>query len=104
MEYYAVQKIKSIDELKRLFPQGIADPMNVVLFSTSGIHGSYTTIEELFKPGEDGFVPDKITVLVIHPRTVSMRYGEIKVAKEDLEYLEILRASSWNELQDIGRP
>lgn len=104
MDYYAVQKIKSIDELKKLFPQGIADPMNVVLFSTSGVHGSYTTIEELFKTGEDGFIPDKITVLVVHPRTVSMRYGEIRVTEEDLNYLLKLRASSWDAIQSIGKP
>lgn len=42
--------------LRGMFPDAKADDMNFVLFSTSGVHGTYNTIEEAEKhlaPGKD---------------------------------------------------
>lgn len=101
--------------LRRLFPDGEANDLNVVLFSTSGIHGSYTTIEEIEasikKYGEepvfeseppDDYSGDGLTVLVLHPRTVCLRCGNVRVRATDIPWLKKLRASSHAVLSKIG--
>lgn len=49
--HYNVFAMKGPDEgmvmLRQWFPEGACDEVNLVLFSTSGVHGSYTTIEEV---------------------------------------------------------
>ena len=101
--------------LRCFFESGEANEMNFVLFSTSGVHGSYTTIEEieasLEKYGDkeppEGEEPDdwtgnELTVLIVQPRICCLRYGNIKVILEDIPYLKKLRSSSWNAAQKIG--
>jgi hypothetical protein len=95
--------------LKAMFPDGEADPENFVMFSTSGIHGSYTTLEEIEstikKYGEDlmpssnddwpdGFHGYNLTVLVVHPRIVCLKCGNVRVRKEDIKWLKKLRRTS----------
>lgn len=100
--------------LRSLFPEGQADDMNFVLFSTSGVHGTYITIEEieaaLTKYGDDG--PDdpdavddwtnRLTVLVVHPRIVCLRCGVVRVRLADLPWLKKLRQTSWDAVRKIG--
>lgn len=84
--------------LREIFPNGKADELNFVLFSTSGVHGSYVTIEEV----ERG-ICDAVTFLVIHPRICCLRYGNcMPQTKEDLEFLKTLRASSLLAVSVIG--
>lgn len=106
----------SMDALRETFPDGECDEMNLVLFSTSGVHGTYTTIEEvetsLKKYGEDAEFEDEspedyyspnITILIIHPRIVCMRYGNLNGVKlSDIQYLKKLRASSRIAMAKIG--
>lgn len=99
--YYTAKKLGSFEDLKELFPEPKADDLNFVLFSTSGVHGSYLTIEEALEEKEEG--GNKVTVLVCHPRIVHMQYGEIKVTPENVEYLKRLRQSSWDAVATIGR-
>lgn len=91
--HYSIQELKGMADLRRLFPDGEANDLNFVMFSTSGIHGSYMTIEEvaasLGTEEESG-----ITVLVIQPRIVAMRYGTIDIEPDDVPYLLKLRESS----------
>lgn len=84
--------------LKALFPAGEADAMNFVLFSTSGVHGSYRTIEEeQEKPGVG------VTFVVTHPRLVAMRYGIVfPESEEDFTFLKKLRATSQETMVNIG--
>lgn len=107
--------------LRELFPDGVADEMNFVLFSTSGVHGSYSTIEaiqaSLRKYGEDpAFLSDEsdlavpddyrspnVTVVIVQPRICCFRYGNARVAPEDIDYLKNLRATSWSAVSRIGR-
>ena len=92
--------------------------MNFVLFSTSGVHGMYTTIEEIEAsilkypdgPDPDGPDPDaddyhfpEVTVLIVQPRLVCLRYGCIPVTLADIPYLKRLRESSWCTVQKIGK-
>lgn len=109
--------------LKAIFPEGEADYMNFVLFSTSGVHGMYTTLEEIevsltkygnaprpeWEDDGDEDAPDdhcganpEVTFLVVHPRIVCLRYGNAVVTLDDLPYLKKLRASSWAAVQEIG--
>jgi hypothetical protein len=95
--HYSIDRIQSLADLKDVFPEPIADEMNFCLFSTSGVHGTYTTIEEA-EAEPDG----EVTILVVHPRTVTLRYGNIPVDAESAPYLKALRASSWDVMRRIG--
>lgn len=102
---HKIQKSESnVEFLKFFFAEGEANYMNFVLFSTSGIHGSYLTIEDIEKLIKDE--PEKIhelTILLIQPRKVCIFYGQIEVTSEDIEYLKKLRQSSWDAILYIGK-
>ena len=98
-----------MEALRTMFPEGEADEMNFVLFSTSGVHGSYTTIEEhesepVFT--EDG-EPDQentVTFVIVQPRIVAMRYGVVcPKSPDDYAFLRKLRQSSWDAVAKIGK-
>lgn len=100
--HYSILKLKGMAELRQLFPEGEADSMNFALFSTSGVHGSYATIEEVSKslrPGKEA----TLTVVVVQPRIVCMRYGDISVTSADIPYLRKLRETSWAATLTIGK-
>jgi hypothetical protein len=103
MHYSIDTTMRTVDDLRAIFPEPVADEMNFVLFSTSGVHGSYCTIED----AEAEAVPGDrtVTVLVVHPRTVTLRCGNVTMfTVEDAAYLKALRASSWAVVQRIGAP
>ena len=97
--------------LRKFFPDGQANDMNLVLFSTSGVHGTYGTIEEAEadiargNKNEDGEeITPHVTFLIVQPRIVCLRYGncEPKTA-DDIAFLKMLRETSWKATADIGR-
>ena len=102
--------------LRAMFPDAKANAMNFALFSTSGVHGSYTTIEDVeesltkygedpdFKDedGPDDYHGDTVTFLIVHPRIVCLRYGNAKVTLADVPFLKALRASSLEAVSRIG--
>lgn len=100
--------------LRELFPDGEANEMNLCMFSTSGVHGMYTTIEEVERwvlHGEKDDIwdeeggPEAVTFLVVQPRIVCTRYGNcVPKTPEDFAFLKKLRASSWAAFQQIGAP
>lgn len=105
-----------IDALRSFFPYGEANDLNLVLFSTSGVHGSYTTLDDIeagilkygiapeFDEWPDDYHGTSVTVLIIQPRIVCLRYGNVDIkSAEDLEFLKKLRESSWREFAQIGR-
>lgn len=96
---------------------------NFVVFSTSGVHGMYTTIEEversIRKYGPDGcacdqelkladdckhgYQPREVTFLLVQPRIVSMTYGNVECRTlDDVKFLKRLRRESWKAVQTIG--
>jgi hypothetical protein len=101
--------------LRKFFPDAKADDMNLCLFSTSGVHGMYTTIEEAEaewlkkqrgEKDEDGddFRPS-VTFLIVQPRICCLRHGNcLPDSVEDFEFLKSLRRSSWGEAAKIGLP
>lgn len=113
---FALKHGKEYEYLRLLFPKGEADELNFVLFSTSGIHGTYTSIEEvergLQKYGDepefeddwpDDYYGNEITVLIVQPRVCSLYHGNITVTLADMEYLKGLRQSSYDAVQKIGK-
>ena len=103
--YNIFEMVGGIEALFEMFPDGKANEFNLVLFSTSGIHGTYNTIEEveseLRYPSGDGSI--NLTVLIVHPRLVCMRFGCFDVKKDDIPFLKTLRKSSWDAMLKIGR-
>jgi len=101
--YYSVlrqnDEIESMDALRVLFPGGKANSLNLIVFSTSGVHGTYSTIEdaENFLGGkeEEGEGSAAVTFLVLHPRTVTLRYGICYPGdQDDIDFLKMLRKSA----------
>ena len=103
--HYSIMRVargKGEEALRAMFPNAEADEMNFVLFSTSGVHGSYSTIEEceahIGNPNESA----SVTFVIVQPRLVCMRYGNVEVTAENANYLKALRASSWMLASAIG--
>lgn len=90
------------DALQKMFPNGEANDMNFVLFSTSGVHGSYTTIEEAHAAIGNPDESTNVTFLIVQPRLVCLRYGTVEVTDANVEYLKRLRASSHAVVSQIG--
>lgn len=97
--HYSVMKcvVNEMTALREMFPDAKADNLNFVLFSTSGVHGTYMTIEDAEKEGTD------VTFVIVHPRLVSMRYGNVQPeTPDDWTFLKTLRQSSWDVVKQIG--
>jgi hypothetical protein len=98
--YYGVMRLvgDGMEALRQLFPNGEADDLNFVLFSTSGVHGTYRTIEAAEDEPEIG-----VTFLVVQPRIVGVRYGNCQPqTPDDFAFLKRLRESSWRAIATIG--
>jgi hypothetical protein len=107
--HYSVMSLdeaSGMEGLRGMFPDAKADGMNFVLFSTSGVHGTYNTIEEaenaLSNPDDDES-SNQVTFVIVHPRLVSLRYGVCYPEnKDDIEFLKKLRESSYKAVLEIG--
>lgn len=107
--HYSVMRkqtgVEGMDALRGMFPDAEANDMNFVLFSTSGVHGTYNTIEaaERHLNGEDAEGFSEVTFVIAHPRLVAMRYGVCNPAnQDDIDYLKRLRDSSHKAVAGIG--
>lgn len=81
------------------------DECNFILFSTSGVHGTYSTLEDIQKSWSDPRENQRmnsVTVLLVQPRLVSMTYGNIIVTPENIEFLKEVRAKSLKIVSGIG--
>lgn len=88
--------------LRTFFPYAKADTGNFCLFSTSGTHGSYLSIEDV-----ENHLPDEplsVTFVIVQPRIINMSYGNcLPRTVDDFVFLKKLRQSSWDIVQQIGR-
>ena len=102
--YHVFDSIKTIEDLKTIFPDGKADDLNWVFLSTSGVHGTYTSLDDLEKdPDYAENIDDEgnthITVLVLHPRMCCIKFGEMKFnLKADSAYLRGLVKTTVTEI------
>jgi len=91
--------------LQSIFPDGQANALNMVLFSTSGTHGSYATIEDVEADRANDVNDSQVTFLVLCPRVVSLRCGNcIPQTPDDFAFLKSLRTTSQKAFQSIGIP
>lgn len=107
--YYSVLRLNAngMDALRFMFPTGDANSENVVLFSTSGVHGDYSLIEDVeatLLSGQPGEL-NTVTFVIVQPRIVCMRYGNAEPKTiDDIDFLKRLRASSLQALATVGMP
>ena len=80
--------------LKAYFENDKADHMNMLMGSTSGIHGTYTTLDDLENPAYIALAEldishhETFTILVIQPRIVRMTYGTVGIrSQKDIDWL-----------------
>ena len=109
-----------IAALREMFPNGEANELNFALFSTSGVHGTYTTIEAIEESlreypdglsNEDDEWPEnycgrnpEVTFVIVHPRICCLRYGNAAVTLADIPFLKRLRETSALAVAKIGVP
>lgn len=105
--YYSVMRASfdGMAALREMFPEGLANDLNFCLFSTSGVHGTYCTIEaveeDMNRNERDG--PRDVTFLVVQPRIVCIRYGNAEPKNaDDIAFLKRLRESSKKVVAEIG--
>lgn len=100
--YYATYPLTSMAHVRQLFPSGRADELNWLLCSTSGVHGSYVTLEDCERllrhpdPEETlgGDTEVTITILVIQPRIVRTYWGDLPITLADIPLLRELVTST----------
>lgn len=96
--HYSIFEIENIDEIRTLFytdykGQPISEPtvnsMNLLIAGTSGVHGSGVSLDEVeqgWDDEEEGY-GHSVTLLVIHPRLVCLKYGDVEIEKSDIPWL-----------------
>jgi len=77
--------------VRKIFKDG-ANEMNWLFLSTSGIHGTYCSLDDIESPGyledlDDEEGPPKITLLIVMPRLVRTYFGDIEIEPEDIPFL-----------------
>jgi hypothetical protein len=86
--HYKVTKLDGMKDVRKVFEGETDFTLNWLFLSTSGVHGSYATLDEVFGEeylNEDGSA--SITAMVMMPRLVVMRYGEIRITQADVPFL-----------------
>lgn len=98
---YEFQEIRSIREIREIFPNGIADQYNWIFLSQKCFHGTGEKLDEieriLLGQGKAKPIDGKywsITVLIICPRTTVVKWGFIDITIDDVEYLRGLVRST----------
>ena len=80
--------------------------LNWCFVGTSGNHGTYTNLDEaveILEGTSEGYAKAKggkwwVTVLIVHPRLCVLKYGEIEVTKDDIDYLRIVVRKTLEEV------
>lgn len=104
--HYSIFALETLDDVKRIFPDGKCNTLNWFYASTSGVHGSYRTLDDLEKEWDDvdeesGKPYRDITVQILMPRMVAVMYGSIEIEnKEDIQWLRNLVQSSLEAIRE----
>lgn len=98
-----VREYEGMCTLRRFFPtRSSVNQMNFVLFSTSGVSGSYTTIEEAEELMGTEEAPS-VTFIIVQPRVCALTCGNcLPETNEDIVFLKILRRLSKKAIMEIG--
>ena len=108
MGHYSINGVKEEDGMGTIrdYFKSIQDvnELNLIFFSTSGVHGSYTLIEEIEADPVEDECEKNLTFLIVQPRLVSLTYGLcLPKTKEDFKFLKALREETWRQVVNIGR-
>lgn len=95
---YRGEELRTVKELREIFPDGIANEYNWVFCSQQCFHGDSTTldeVEEIILGGKKAKARPidgkwSITVLVVCPRTTCLKYGYIEIGIDDVEFMRSL--------------
>jgi hypothetical protein len=93
--YYKAIKLRGTtvkEALRPIFGEGTDYTLNWLFLSTSGVHGTYTTLDKNLAWDERQNViphpwPREVTCLVVHPRTCTLRWGELQYDEDDETWL-----------------
>lgn len=104
--HYEVEELRTMRDVKESFPLNRADHLNWLFCGSSGIHGTYRTLDEIEEiirgdnPETSALDNGKYyaTVLVVHPRLCVLKYGEIQVGLPDVALLRRLVATTIDEV------
>jgi len=70
--------------------------MNLLIPSTSGVHGSYCTLDDIetnLERGEEDYTPN-LTIMIFRPRVLHIIYGTVLVTLGDIPSLRELLSLS----------
>lgn len=88
--HYETQQLTSMDQVKAHFTEDCDYELNWLFLSTSGVHGSYQTLDDIEAcdgTDEEDECFDEITVLIVCPRLVVMKYGHLPIDRADIPWL-----------------
>lgn len=83
-----------IQILRDMFPDGKCSWMNFVMFGTSGVHGTYDTLNDIEKLLQGASQHGDLTVVLVQPRMALFSYGRLFVKLDDIPFLRQLEESS----------
>lgn len=86
--HYKCIPLDGMDHVRKLFPNGNADSLNWLFLSTSGVNGTFNTLDYIERHWSDD--SNYVTALVLFPRLCVMYYGEIAITESDIPYLRNL--------------
>lgn len=112
--HYGASAADDMGAVRRALPEGGADELNWLFVGTSGVHGTYLTLDDaeaILRAGEaraeEDAWPPRVTVLIVYPRRVWCRYGDVAVTLDDVAWLReqvALTLVAVAESQGVGVP
>ena len=118
--HYSLVKLESFEEIDGLE----ADSLNWIFTGTSGVHGSGISALDLLDPKQYEWISDQtvrdeydeeykptLTILVIHPRLVCAKFGDVEITKQNVEWLreqeiatlKAINSKYLNQLKEEGK-
>lgn len=101
-ERYKIYQIKSIDEVKRLFPFPEASQDKWLFLSVGGQSGNGISLEalmQMYMSGDTYGDQKRVSLLILLPASMTMYHGYISVPATDIPYLKSLVRSTMASVQ-----
>lgn len=105
LHYKVIRSLETMEDIRSNFPDGKADEFNWFFASTSGAHGTYTTIDQIEKswdlsPDDENY-RRSLTVLIVHPRLCVLKFGEVEIRqRDDITFLRGLVSSTIEAIKE----
>jgi len=87
-DHYKVRDLPDMAAVRHAIPATGPDEMNWLFVGTSGVHGTYLTLDEAeAQLREPRRKTAAVTVLIVRPRTCVLLCGEVRATSEDVAWL-----------------